>query len=130
MPIPDYSGLINTAGIDNSVLSTSNAIYNGPTISANDLMRQLREAQDASARRVSTHTVDLLESERGRNRMIGMRLHMHEGERFPFDYISSHLGDEKVFVFIVQNNTPVIIEDDRYLFPSDTLVAQLRLIQK
>lgn len=76
------------------------------------------------------HYGDPLSSDLSRMRMIGMRMRLPEGGSFPFQHISTALGDEKVFVFIVQDNTAVIIEDDRYLFPSDTLVAQLRLIQK
>lgn len=69
-------------------------------------------------------------TEQGRQRMIGMRLRLADGSRFPFDHISSHLCDDKVLVFIVPHNKSdaVILEDDPNLFPSDTLITQLRLL--
>ncbi len=69
-------------------------------------------------------------TEQGRQRMIGMRLRLADGSRFPFDHISSHLCDDKVLVFVVPHNKSdaVILEDDPNLFPSDTLITQLRLL--
>lgn len=37
-------------------------------------------------------------------------------------------GDEKTFVFAVVKDQGLCLEDERAMFPSDTLVAQLRLI--
>lgn len=134
MSNPNYRGPFSGVNISRPELDSSllnNSIFSGPAISANDIMRQMREAEEHARRAMKNPYASMpIEDEYGRNRMIGMRLHLRDGEKFPFDYLSSHLGDEKVFVFVVQNNTPVILEDDRYLFPSDTLVAQLRLIQK
>ena len=73
---------------------------------------------------------DLIESPRSRHHMLAMRLRITEGARMPFDDLHTSLGKEKVFVFIVQNDQAVTLEDDRNLFPSDTLVTQLRLIAK
>lgn len=69
-------------------------------------------------------------SESYRRTMLGMRLHLREGEAMPFDSIHTSLGKEKVFVFVVQNDQAVTLEDERHMFPSDTLVTQLRLIAK
>lgn len=65
-----------------------------------------------------------------RKAMLAMRLRIPEGARFPFDCLETHWGEEKVFIFVVQDDKPVILEDPAELFPSDTLITQLRLIQK
>lgn len=75
-------------------------------------------------------TNNALEDSWSRHRMIAMRLRIPEGERMPFDDIHTSLGKEKIFVFILQNDKPVVLEDDIGLFPSDALVTQLRLIAK
>lgn len=38
------------------------------------------------------------------------------------------LNDEKAVVFIVHGETPLQIEDDLHLFPSDALITSLRLL--
>lgn len=62
--------------------------------------------------------------------MIGMRLRLEDGERLPFDFISAYEDGATVYVFTVTNNKPAIFEDDGSMFPSDTLITQLRLISK
>jgi len=79
---------------------------------------------------VYKNSADDISSESYRSKMLGMRLRLKEGERFPFDSIHTSLGKEKVFVFIVQNDKAATLEDDVGMFPSDTLVTQLRLIAK
>lgn len=68
--------------------------------------------------------------EEARHRMIGMRLRLNEAEKFPFDHLSTAVGGEKVYVFVLVDEKPAMLEDDLSLFPSDTLISQLRLIQK
>jgi hypothetical protein len=66
-------------------------------------------------------------------RMIGMRLRLHEGPvaMFPFNHIDAYrISEERVVVFVVHKETPVLIEDDGALFPSDALITQLRLLSK
>lgn len=47
----------------------------------------------------------------------------------PFQRISAHkLNDTTAVVFIIQNGKAVLIEDGLDLFPSDTLITQLRLL--
>lgn len=60
--------------------------------------------------------------------MIAMRFHLTEGQMFPFEYISCYFGKGKAFVFVVANGAAVTLEDDHNLFPSDTLIGQLRLL--
>jgi len=70
-----------------------------------------------------------IENRRDRELMLSIRMRVSV-DNLPFDDIYTSLGKEKVFVFVVQNGVPIIFEDDIGLFPSDTLVTQLRLIQK
>ena len=92
---------------------------------ANDYARMVGSAP----RRPAYHN-DGIESPRYREQMLAMRMRLREGDKFPFDAIHVALGKEKVFVFVLQNDNPVTFEDDLSLFPSDTLVTQLRLIAK
>jgi len=49
--------------------------------------------------------------------------------KVPFQHISVHAGNEKVFVFVVVSGKSVTIEDDPKLFPSDTLITQLTMLE-
>jgi predicted ribosome-associated RNA-binding protein Tma20 len=40
------------------------------------------------------------------------------------------MGDSKKVVFLIVNGKPLMIEDDEHLFPSDTLITQLRLLRR
>ena len=71
-----------------------------------------------------------LANERHRKNMLAMRLRISEGEHWGFDSLHTSLGKEKVFVFVVQDGKTATLEDDASMFPSDTLITQLRLIQK
>lgn len=68
-------------------------------------------------------------SDDSRKIMIAMRLRLDEGGEWPFQHISTAHAGDKVFVFVVQNNGPVTLEDDASLFPSDRLVSQLTLLK-
>lgn len=47
----------------------------------------------------------------------------------PFQKISAHrLNPDTVVVFVIQNGKAILLEDGVDLFPSDTLVTQLRLL--
>ena len=71
-----------------------------------------------------------LEDELHRKKMIGMRMHLKDGETYGVDHLSTAVGSTKVFVFVVQDDKPVMLEDSVELFPSDTLITQLRLLSK
>jgi hypothetical protein len=60
--------------------------------------------------------------------MICMRMGVREGALLPFDCLKAHRCSDKVVVFIVCKDQPVMIEDDHGLFPSDALVTKLRLM--
>jgi hypothetical protein len=63
--------------------------------------------------------------------MIFMRLYRDEQDTpAPFDFINAYLiTPERVVVFLVVNGEPQMLEDGA-LFPSDTLITQLRLLIK
>lgn len=67
-------------------------------------------------------------SDAGRHNMLAMRLHMPEGAKLPFPYMSTALTNDKVFVFLVIDGQAVTLSDERAIFPSDGLVAQIRLL--
>lgn len=62
--------------------------------------------------------------------MIAMRLRLHPSMRLPFDFINAHDSENCVYVFVVANGVATTIEDDKTLFPSDVLMAQLMLLKK
>ena len=99
-----------------------------PGISSVDLTRRINSATPGTM--VSPRPDMDINSDRGRLNMLAMRLRVREGEIWPFDSIQTSLGNEKVFVFILQGDKPAIFEDDVLMFPSDTLITQLRLIAK
>jgi hypothetical protein len=71
---------------------------------------------------------DPVENENIRDRMLRMRLRIPEGQLPPYQHLNTALAGDKVFVFVVNRDEAVILEDSRDLFPSDDLVTQLRLI--
>lgn len=73
---------------------------------------------------------DDISVDKWRMRALAMRLRIHEGMKMPFQHIHTVWTGEKVFVFVVQKGEAVTLTDDSGLFPSDTLITQLRLIQE
>lgn len=61
---------------------------------------------------------------------LAMRLNMPRGATFGFDWMNIYEGPNTVFVFIVQGEKAIILEDPVALFPSDKIVAQVRLMQE
>lgn len=71
-----------------------------------------------------------LSSDAWRMRSLAMRLRVKEGHKFPFQHISTAWAGDKVFIFVLSKGQPVTFEDDAALFPSDTIITALRLIQE
>jgi len=59
--------------------------------------------------------------------MICMRLHCKVDE-FPFKHFTTIFANDKVYVTLVMGNEAVMFTDPAEEFPSDTLMAQLRLV--
>lgn len=72
----------------------------------------------------------VIENENYRARLVQMRLRLREGETMPYQYFATALAGDKVFVFIVQDNQAVTLQDEAAMFPSDVLITQLRLLEK
>jgi hypothetical protein len=77
---------------------------------------------------MSTHISTQSPSYYSLEQMICMRMSIREGRKLPFDCLKAHRCSDKVVVFIVHKDQPVMIEDDHGLFPSDALVTKLRLM--
>ena len=61
--------------------------------------------------------------------MINMRLHTPEYGRINLNWIDAYVSDTVALVFVVdRHDNPVTLKDDPHLFPSDTLITQLRLL--
>jgi hypothetical protein len=63
------------------------------------------------------------------HRMLAMRMRWVDGNVLPLQHISIHVTEKVAFVFVVQNDKAVTLEDDPNMFPSDQLITQLRIIQ-
>jgi hypothetical protein len=105
-------------------IQVANSILSSPRITQSSA---LGAAYDS---RKNATGIDTIEDEHHRARMIGMRLRLSNGVRWPYQHLSSALAGEKVFVFVVQDNQPVTLVDEAPMFPSDQLITQLRLLQK
>jgi hypothetical protein len=46
----------------------------------------------------------------------------------PLDHLAVFIGDNKAFVTYIKDDHAVTLEDDAALFPSDILLAQLKLV--
>lgn len=71
-----------------------------------------------------------IESDEYRAQALFFRLHIPTGKRHPFQHLTTALAKDKVHVFVMHNDIPVMFEDARELFPSDTLITQLRLMMQ
>lgn len=60
--------------------------------------------------------------------LLTKRFNQSEYGPMPFEFLDTHLADDKVFIFVVKGVVPVTLEDDARMFPSDTLITQLRLL--
>jgi len=92
-----------------------------------ELTRRISSSTGPVMQRPPLHAVA---DERTRKMWISMRLRLPEGQRWPFDFLETHYAGEKVLVFAVIGDNHVVLEDAAELFPSDTLITQLRLIAK
>lgn len=101
------------------------AAHHTHTINQSDLLRQMKEAYEVASATQRTPTD--INSAPDRIAMIASRLRCTVQD-FPFRKFASFVESEKVHIFIVLPAGPTVLEDDVGLFPSDTLVTQLRLL--
>ena len=62
--------------------------------------------------------------------LVRIECDMEHDEEFGFDCINIYEGPNTVFVFIVTGEKAIILEDSKGIFPSDRIVAQVRLMQE
>ena len=67
-------------------------------------------------------------SSSGRDTMIWSRLHLTNGDKVPFDEMMTSVVGDKVFVFLVVKGQGLVLEDEKVMFPSDSLITNLRLL--
>ena len=61
--------------------------------------------------------------------MIAMRMHWPPNQTIPFPYLDAYAIDiNNVAVFLVHQGEAMVLHDDASLFPSDTLITQLRTL--
>ena len=89
------------------------------------MVNTLREAMERNAR------TETLTSESWRRDAINMRLRNTQGS-IPkgLSDLKTSFSADKVFVFIVTGDKAVVLEDEAGMFPSDTLITQIRLLQE
>ena len=82
--------------------------------------------------RVSRHHMmtksESIEHREFRVKLLAMRLRVEEDAPLPWSFIETAFENDTVFVFVLSGGKPVVLEDDANLFPSDTLITQLRLL--
>lgn len=69
-----------------------------------------------------------LDSPAGRTAMVQSRLNTPGAPPLPFQHFNTALTDSEVIVFLVVKNEPVVLRDERNMYPSDGLITQLRLL--
>lgn len=78
-----------------------------------------------------THTVGRVEPWHIRKvKALRARLDVLEGKDLPFAFLQVVEGEDAAYLVIAvkEKSKPIVIEDDLGLFPSDTLITQLRLM--
>ena len=103
------------------------------TLSAEENYRRALASQTIPAWANGTTQYDgssSMMSEHHRHKLIAMRLRIREGQKMPYQDLFTSLAGDKVFVFVVQDNQAVTLEDEATMFPSDQLITQLRLLDK
>lgn len=60
---------------------------------------------------------------------LAVRLDIEPGSTFPFEHCHIVETSTEYHVLIVKNDQAVLLHDDKNLFPSDTLIGKIRLLQ-
>jgi hypothetical protein len=104
-----------------------------PVMTTNE-MQTLKKMLDQQRADMAAHTgiysTDPITSNNGRMAMLRSRLRIAPELQLPFDQLYTLATEEKVFVVFMHDNQLAMLEDHAGLYPSDTLITQLRLIAK
>lgn len=63
-------------------------------------------------------------------RVLPQQLSDYDVMKVPFEYIEVIDVETKMIIFVVHKGEGLILEDDHAMFPTDELVAKLRLLMK
>lgn len=104
-----------------------------PAITTNE-MQTLKKMLDQQRADMAAYTgvslADPITTNNGRMSMLRSRLRIAPDLQLPFDQLYTLATEEKIFVVFLHDNQLAILEDHAGLYPSDTLITQLRLIAK
>ena len=106
-----------------------------PVMTTNEMqtlkkMLDQQRADMAAAAHTGVSLADPITTNNGRMSMLRSRLRIAPDLQLPFDQLYTLATEEKIFVVFMHDNQLAILEDHAGLYPSDTLVTQLRLIAK
>lgn len=128
-------GNLESASVQNPI-GTYNGLM-GQTIDA-DTYRRISEMQKQQQSMINNHIYadisadsDPVSSSQERYKMLGMRMRWRRDQYCPFKGLQTFLSEsgEKVLLAFVKGEGLVTLEDDAKLYPSDTLITQLRLLE-
>lgn len=123
-----------SAGTGNLIVNANDSIYDmNREVYLNATTGQIMNAAGAIYQHSGhqSSAEELMSYPAHRLKMLSLRLRIQEGT-FPKSFSDLHtaLAGDKVYVFIVKGSDAVTLEDDAGMFPSDTLITQIRLLME
>lgn len=118
----------NVGSLSGSLVASKMPWAAEPTVEKT-MMEALERAR-AQALAANNHApVPQITNKEGRLAMVASRLRLPDVIG-PFVGLDTYVVGDTVWVAVVSTNGGVMLQDALDLFPSDTLIAQLRLLQK
>jgi hypothetical protein len=80
---------------------------------------------------ITGHAMAYPNAEETAHRTLAARMNWSNGRMHPFTsmHVALSKNGEKAFVFVLQDDKYVVIEDDSGMFPCDATVTKLRMLQ-
>lgn len=111
------------------IIHSDTLTLDAPVVNTNTELKALAEwyRMNGSKGIDSRYSMD---TDEGRRNQLALRMRFVNGQEYPWLACYTAVGPakEKVYVFLLCQNGPAVLEDDYEMFPSDTLITQLRLI--
>jgi hypothetical protein len=121
-------GLLGAAGAQHAVLSVSTALTRADLDKALDSLRIPDAFRDPVTGGVTARAMLDMRLRSGGFGPGGMRF-AHDPRDQPYRIVSVEQLNDRFAVFMVHNNQPLILEDELEFFPSDKLIAKIKLLQ-
>lgn len=119
----------NQKALANAYNAQSNQKLPGVTVAAQAAGAAAPSHMHQFAQAVQVTPVNQRWSEQNLYDMLSSRMGWNVAHTFPFKRLVSYkVTDDKVVIFIVTKNDALMLEDDAFLYPSDALVTQVRLL--